>query len=183
MKCPNCRSPRITRKGRRRTRFGFRQLYHCRDCRRVFTDSKLLHKTYGPKVINSAISCYNLGNTLEQSAKLTNRRFKVKISKSSISHWLKEFRDICTYHKIRPEAVRSYQKEILVSKTFQHKDLAYNFRYHKPKLDLFCGDTDFPSLREYIENLEKLGCPYFFDDIENRCSQTKIAVRIGKESR
>lgn len=149
----------------------------------MFTDSKLLHKTYGPKVISSAINSYNLGNTLEESVKLTNKRFKVKVSKSSVSHWLKEFRNICTYHKLRPEVVKSYPKEILVSKTFEHNGLAYNFKYHRPKLDLFCKDAGFPSLREYIRNLGEAGCPRFFDDIESRCSQTKIAVRARKESR
>jgi len=127
MKCPKCRSSNIIRKGKRETKYGFRQLYHCKDCRREFADSKLLHKTYGPKVISSAISYYNLGNTLEESAKLTNKRFKVKVSKSSVSQWLKEFRNICTYHKIRPDAVKSYQKGVLVSKTFLHNGLAGAF--------------------------------------------------------
>jgi transposase-like protein len=169
MKCPNCKSPSIIRKGRRKTRFGFRQPYHCKECRREFTDSKLLHKTYGPKVISSAISYYNLGNTLQESAKLINRRFKVKVSKSSVSQWLKEYKDICTYHKIRPAVVKDYQKEILVSRTFTHSDLAYTFKYHRPKLDLFCVNAAFLSLKKYIMNLENVGCPQFFDGIENRC--------------
>ena len=78
MKCPNCGSSNIIKKGRRKTKLGFRQFFYCKDCGKGFVDSKLLHKTYGPKVIVSAVSCYNLGNTLEESAKLTNRRFKVK---------------------------------------------------------------------------------------------------------
>jgi len=176
MTCPNCRSSNIIRKGKRETRFGFRQLCYCKDCRRVFTDSKLLYKTYGPKVIGSAISCYNLGHTLEESAKLTNKRFKVKVSKSSVSQWLKEFRNICTYHKIRPEAVRSHQKEILVSKTFIHNDLAYNFKYHKPKLEMLCKDQGFSPLIRYLKRFEK-GCPKFLDDIENRCSQTNTVLK------
>jgi transposase-like protein len=182
MKCPNCKSPSIIRKGRRKTKFAFRQLYHCKECRREFADSKLLHKTYGPKVISSAISYYNLGNTLEESAKLTNRRFKVKVSKSSVSQWLKEFRDICTYHKLRTDVIKNYQKEILVSKTFLHNDLAYNFRYHKPKLEMLCNERGFSPLIGYLKRFEK-GCPSFFDDIENRCSQTELAVRIEKETR
>jgi len=182
MKCPNCKSPRIIRKGRRKVRFGFRQLYHCKDCRREFADSRLLYKTYGPKVISSAISCYNLGNTLEESARLTNRRYKVKVSKSSASQWLKEFGGICTYRKLRTGVVRDYQKDILVNKTFLHNDLAYNFRYHKPKLEMLCKDNGFSPLIEYVKRFEK-GCPLFFDDIKNRCSQTRISVKANKKVR
>jgi transposase-like protein len=190
MKCPRCKSPRITRRGRRETRFGFRQLFYCRDCRREFTDSKLLYKTYGPKVISSAICHYNLGNTLKESVKLTNKRYKVRLSTSSVSHWLAEFGDVCTYRKLRPAVVKGYQKEkrdkkvkeILVSKTFLHNDLAYNFKYHRPKLEMLCKDNGFSSLIEYVKRFEK-GCPSFFDEIENRCSQVRIAVRVKKETR
>ncbi len=182
MKCPNCGGLNTIKKGRRKTKFGFRQFYFCKDCEKGFIGSKLPHKTYGPKVIISAVTCYNLGNTLEESAKLTNRRFKVKISKSSVSQWLKELKNICTYYKIRPEIVKNYRKEILVSKTFKHNELAYNFKYHKPKLEMLCRNNNFSSLAEYIKKFEK-GCPEFFDDIENRCSQTKIEASIKKESK
>ncbi len=182
MRCPNCGNQNVVKKGRRKTKFGFRQFYYCKDCEKGFVGSKLPHKTYGPKIIISAVSYYNLGNTLETSAKLTNRRFKVKVSKSSVSQWLKELKYICTYNKIRPEVAKNYDQAILISKTFKHNDLAYNFKYHKPKLEMFCRNNDFFPLAIYIKNFEK-GCPDFFDDIKNRCSQTKIKVNIKKESR
>jgi len=182
MRCSYCKGLNIIKKGKRKTKFGFRQFYYCKDCEKGFISSKLPHKTYGPKVITNAISYYNIGNTLEESAKLTNRRFKVKISKSSVSQWLKELKNICTYYKIRPEALKNYGKDILVSKTFKHNDLAYNFKYHKPKLETLCKNSGFSPLIGYIESFEK-GCPKFFNDIENRCSQAKIEVKIKKESR
>jgi len=182
MRCPYCRSANIIRKGRRQTKLGFRKLFYCRDCRKGFSDSRLLHKTYGPKVISSAITYYNLGDTLEESVKHTNKKFKVKVSKSSVSQWLKEFKNICTYHKIRPEAIKSYQKMILVSKTFIHNDLSYNFKYHRPKLEMLCKDQSFSPLIGYLKRFEK-GCPKFFDEIENRCSQIKISVKVKKETR
>jgi len=183
MKCPHCKSPRITRKGRRRTKFGSRQLLYCKDCKKEFTDSKLLYKTYGPKVISNAISYYNLGNTLEKTAKLVNVRFKVKTSKSSVSQWLKEFKNICTYCKLRPKAVRMYPKDILASKTFVHNGLAYNFKFHKAKLEMLCQNKDIAPIATYIKRLLKDGCPSFFDKIENRCSQMKVEVKISKDTK
>lgn len=181
LKCPNCRSSNIIKKGTRETKLGFRQLYYCNDCQKGFVDSKLAHKTYGPKVITNTISYYNLGNTLEESAKLTNRRFKVKISKSSVSQWLKEFRSICTYYKIRPEVLKNFG-QVIFTKTFEHNDLAYNFKYHQPKLELLCKNSGFLPLIEYIKSFEK-GCPKFFNDIANRSSQTQIEVKIKKVKR
>lgn len=181
LKCLKCKSPEIIKKGKRETKFGVRQLYYCKKCKKIFVDSKLLFKTYGPKVIVNAISYYNLGNTLEESAKLTNKRFKVKISKSSVSQWLKEFKDICTYYKFRKKIFKEYKKDILVSKTFKHNELSYNFKYHKPKLDFFCGNKKYSPLMKYIEDLNN-GLPQFFNDIENRCSQIKININIIKKS-
>jgi transposase-like protein len=182
MNCPNCGGRNVIKKGKRKTKFGFRQFYGCKNCEKGFVGSKLPHKTYGPKVISSAVSCYNLGNTLEESAKLTNRRFKVKISKSSVGQWLKELKPICTYNKIRPEIVKNYGQEILAGKTFRHNDLAYNFKYHSPKLEMLCGKNDFSPLITYIKNFNT-GCPEFFNDIENRSSQIKTEVKIKKESK
>ena len=74
-RCPACKGENIIKKGRVGTKFGSKQIYFCRDCGRRFANRKLSHKTYGPKVITNAITYYNLGNTLEETAKLVNRRF------------------------------------------------------------------------------------------------------------
>ncbi len=176
--CPKCGKGNVIKKGRRKTKFGFRQFYYCKDCESGFTDSKLPNKTYGPGVIVNAINFYNLGNTLEESAKHINRRFKVKVSKSSVHSWLNEFMDICTYHIIRDEVLTTYSKDVLVSKTYEHNGLNYNFKYHRGKTDILCK---YPSLAEYVKGLER-GCPEFFEN-DNRCSQRKITISFKKSDR
>ncbi|MBU4346416.1 MAG: hypothetical protein KKH29_03700 [Candidatus Omnitrophica bacterium] len=198
IECPNCNSKNVIRKGRAATKFGSKQIYLCRDCGRRFGDRKLVYKTYGPRVITSAISYYNLGNTLEEAAKLVNGKYKVKVSKSSVHEWVKEFKDICSYHEIR-EKISSIKngsmnkerggsiskerggKSILVSKTFEHNDLNYNFKFHKPKLEILCKDNGFLGLTEYIKGFER-GCPDFFKEDE-RCSQLRVDIRIEKIDR
>ncbi len=181
IRCPACNGKNIIRKGKAATKFGSKQIYLCRDCGRRFADRKLPHKTYGPKVITNAISYYNLGNTLEEAAKLVNRRFKVRISKSSVHQWLKEYRDICTYYETREKALKDYGKDILASKTFEHNGLNYNFKFHKPKLEILCKENGFYGLVKYINGFEK-GCPDFFKEDE-RCSQFKIDIKINKENK
>lgn len=176
--CKNCKSKNIIRKGTVKTKSGEKQIYLCKDCGKKFVEGKFSHKTYGPKVIVNAITYYNLGNTLEESSRLINSRFKVTTSKSSVHRWLEDFKNICTYHEIREKVLKNYGKEILVSKNFEHNGLAYNFKYHRAKLDILC--SRFPSLTSYIKKFE-MGTPKFFDSIENRCSQLKLDVNIRRE--
>ena len=178
VRCAFCKSKNVVRKGKQKTKFEYVQLFYCKDCGRKFTGRKLKNKTYGPKIILNAISYYNLGNTLQESAKLVNRRFKVRVSKSSVHTRIKEFKNICTYHKIRDKILKEYGKDIIVSKDFVHNDLAYNFKYHKAKLEILAHL--YPSLINYIKSFEK-GCPEFFDSIEHRCSQLKLNLKIRKE--
>ncbi len=157
---------------------GKRQFFFCRDCKKTFSGSKFLYKTYGPKIIVNAVTYYNLGNSLKESAKLINKRFKVKVSKSSISYWLKEIKGFASYSKIRNKIPKNYRKKVLFNKVFEHNNLNYNFRYHKIKSKIFF--KKFPSLISYIKKFEE-GCPRFFDKIESRCSQEKIKIYFNKK--
>ncbi len=140
-------------------------------------------KTYGPRVIVNAISCYNLGNTLKESVRLTNKRFKVNVTKSSVHRWLMEFKDMCTYHKIRAMVLRDYEKgKIIFSKTFEHKGLSYNFKYHRGKLDILGNSDGLSTLREYINGFE-MGCPVKFFEEDERCSPLMIDIKNKREGR
>ena len=175
LKCPHCNGKNIVRYGK----YDDKQIYYCKDCRKKFIDKELKNKSYNAKVIINAITYYNLGHTLDKSAKLINQRFKVRTSKSSVHSWVKEFSDVCTYGKLRSQVVKKYGDEILLTHCFRHHDLLYNFKYHKPKLEILCK---YPSLVQYLKNLGRQ-CP---DDIfkdNKRCSQLLINVKIKKEER
>lgn len=182
IRCPNCRGKDVIKKGKRETRFGLRQVFYCKNCKRKFTLRKISDKAYSPKVIINSINYYNLGHTFEKSAKLVNQRFKVKVTKSSVHRWVEEFKKICLYHKMREEVLKEYGKDILVSKTFKHNGLAYNFKFHKPKLEMLCGENGFSKLSEYVKGFDS-GCPEFFEKIEKRCSKLKLSLKVKKESR
>jgi ATP-dependent exoDNAse (exonuclease V) beta subunit len=73
--------------------------------------------------------------------------------------------------------LKRYGKDIIVSKNFTYRGLAYNFKYHKGKLEIL--GEEFHSLVSYIRRCEA-GCPPFFNAIENRCSQLRLEVTIEK---
>jgi transposase-like protein len=174
--CPKCNKKEIIRYGWQEGK----QIYFCKDCKKKFRTNRLKNKTYSSKIITNAITYYNLGNTLNETVKLINMRFKVKISKSCIHKWIKEFSSICSYKKLRSRVVKKYSGNIIDSFSFQHSGLTYNFTYHIPKLEFLAAR--FPSLIRFILDMEK-ECPSDFFKEDERCSQLKIDAKIKKEGK
>ncbi len=134
------------------------------------------NKIYSPKIITAAISAYNLGNTLEASAGIVNRRFKTKLSKNSVHVWVNEFKSLCAYSRIREDIAKIYGNKTLFGKTFEHSGLKYEFQYHAPKLGLLCNNG-FSNLANYVKGFEN-GCPDYFNAIKNRCSEASSNIQI-----
>ena len=174
IRCPHCNEENVIKYGR----YGKVQIYYCKDCRKRFRDKALKEKTYSPQVVTAAITQYNLGSTLEKSALYVNRRFKAKVSKSSVHSWIKEFSNICTYEKLRPKVMKKYKGKIIFESSFQHSGLTYNFRYHLPKVEMLC--TRFHSLARYLQEM-KSRCPSDIFKENQRCSQLQIDVEIERK--
>jgi len=180
IKCPICKSKNVIKKGRKKTKYRIKQAFYCKNCKRYFVDKEMKNKTYSAKVIINAINYYNLGNTLEESSSLVNRRFKVKTSKSSVKRWVSEYSNTCSFKNIRKQVFKDYKKEeIIFTKSFKHQGLEYLFRYHKAKLKLYT--ICFPGLSKYIERLEE-NCPSDVFEGGIRCSDISFNVIINISS-
>ena len=175
-----CKGKNVVRRGRQKTNSKLKQIYYCKDCKKRFVFSSLKGKSFDARVILNAISYYNLGNTLEQSSKLVNKKFRVKTSKSIIHKWLNEFKDIFSYHRLRNKVLRKYGKDVIASKLFKHRGLTYNYKYHKAKLDLF-GKRHY-ALLKYLKSFEK-SFPHKFFEKDERCSQIKVDIKTLKKDK
>jgi len=165
------------KKGMRKKKQGDEQRYYCKTCQKWFVLGTFQHKTYHAEIIRDALSLYNQGLTFRQTATTLNRRFKVHTTPSSVQRWNAEFKNICTYSPLRSTLQKHYGNTMIVAKNFKYQGLAYNFKYHRGKLDLLCDAL--PSLLAYIQRCET-GCPQFFNTIQNRCSQVPLEVTIEK---
>jgi len=77
------------------------------------------NKTYPISIVLKAISTYNLGNTLEKTAEIINKRHSLQITPPTILAWLNEYKDVCTFNKLRKETLKIWNtKNIIFSKTF-----------------------------------------------------------------
>jgi len=176
--CPHCHGKDVVRRGISSLKLSSKQVYFCKTCRKKFSTGGLAYKTYSPAVIVAALNQYNLGDTLEETARHVNRRFKVKVSKSTVHLWLHEFADLGNYHRIRDEVLSKFGKDIVVSKEFEHHGLNYNFKYHRGKLGWL--GPEFSGLVRYIKAFEQ-GAPDYSQQDE-RPSQLRIELKVNFET-
>ncbi|MDP2907975.1 MAG: PD-(D/E)XK nuclease family protein [Nanoarchaeota archaeon] len=152
IKCPNCDSKYVTKKGTRKNRLQKIQLYKCKSCSKTFTQSinELKNKTYTPKIILNSISYYNLGYTQQQTSKIIARKHKISVPQKTLSNWINNYKNICTYYRLREKAKQIYYPEFLIfSKKFYHEQV-YNFQMHNAKLDLLFEDTEFSKHKKFL---------------------------------
>lgn len=174
MKCPECKSKHIIKKGKLNVRYGSKQRYLCKDCGRRFVDRELKYKTYPPRVIYSAINYYGLGYNLQAVSTLVNKAFRIKTSRTTIHSWIREFQHLTAISSMREHFTGD--KDILFTKRFEHENLDYEFMYHKYKLDVLVKER-FPGLTRYITRFEG-GCPDTFFEIGERCSKPRVKTNV-----
>jgi len=187
--CPYCNSEETKKFGITRLKREITQRYRCNSCNKTFSNRKLKHKTYPARIILNSISTYNLGHTLKQTKKEIAKRFHIKIPESTIHSWLKEYSNICTFTRIREQAVKlNKPEEMIFSQKLQHNQV-YNFQLHKAKLALQAKELPeqkFQLLKDYLEFVQSNNFPHHIfsipdEELEKRASQLKASLlRITK---
>jgi transposase-like protein len=172
-KCPYCLSKNIKKHGTQKKKLHTIQRYFCKDCQKTFNlQHQSNNKTYPITTILNAISFYNLGHSQAKIIKLISRKFKQKPSQKTISNWLNEYKNICTYNKLRKESKKLYPaEEIIEQHTLMHNNLPYKFQLHKAKLYLLFHNKLYNNqfhntsrfyepLKNYLEKIPKKEFPH-----------------------
>lgn len=158
--CPYCNSNSTVKRGRRKRKFRIIQQYQCKSCKKFFLpktqSSSQANKTYPIDIILKAVSTYNLGHTLKQTTEKINNKHQIKISISTLSSWLNEYRQICTFNRLRQQAVQLHNpREIIFSQRLDHNQI-YNFKYHRAKLQLLFTNPKYSSFTSTARFQEKM---------------------------
>jgi hypothetical protein len=135
--CPYCSCHVLTRRGTRKKKLEIVQLWRCASCKRVFTPgpAALRNRTYPLRMILSALTDYDIGYTLEQTAARLNKKTKRTVSPSTIAAWLEEYKQHCTYRRLRAKGrTRFPATQTIRSIKLYHRQV-YAYAYHRPKLD------------------------------------------------
>ena len=85
--CPYCGSHTISRKGVRKKKLEIVQIWRCASCKRTFTPSPaaLRNKTYPICTVLQALTLYNLGYSLTETAKRLKSKSGRAVSPSTIA--------------------------------------------------------------------------------------------------
>src|SRR5580704_2209233 len=168
--CPHCGSRSLTRRGTRRKKLEIVQLWRCGSCKRVFTPgpAALRNRTYPLRMILSALTDYDLGFTLEETAARLKKKTNRNVSPSTIASWLEQYKRHCSYRRLRAQGLSRYPANQTIRAIKLYHRQIYSYAYHRPKLDLLrrgilddkrSGDTRFTQLADFLEHVPT-DCPH-----------------------
>ena len=175
-KCPICNKKDIVYNGWNQNK----QIYYCKNCKKKFIRTELKNNNYNSTIIISAISYYNLGNTLDEVVQLINKKYKINVADNIIYSWIKDYYKICNYQKIRSYILKNHNGGIIDAFSFNHHNLTYNFMFHKPKLKFLCDK--YPNLLNYILKMKELYPRNFFNK-DKKHSNLKLDIDFRREGR
>jgi transposase-like protein len=169
--CPQCNSSKnIVKNGTRTLKEDTVQLYLCRTCNKKFSDRKLSHTSYPPKVILSALSYYNQGHTLDMTIRTMRRKYKTKIPMSTLRNWISRHQDELPATKLRKKYDLDPNQTIKTRRLFHPQP--YLFKVHTLKLNI--KGKQFPQLKRYIN--------YMLNNPMDHIFQSKKILRVSELS-
>jgi len=199
--CPKCSgADSVVKSGTRDIREDTVQIYLCNDCQRKFSKRKLANISYPPRLILRALTYYNQGHSLNETTKFMNRRYKVKIPRSTLTSWRERHGPGLPFNRLRDRYELDPNKNIRTRKLFHPQPLL--FKVHGLKLNL--KGLEFPQLKQYIYSMlderhdhifqdkKALRCSYVARDLEPpevskrtvkdspACKMTNLALELAR---
>jgi transposase-like protein len=191
--CPHCGSHVLKRRGTRKKKLEIVQLWRCSSCKRVFTPgpAALRNKTYPLRMILSALTDYDIGYTLEETAARLKKKTNRTVSPSTIAAWLRQYHQHCSYRRLRAKGLARFPANQTIRSIKLYHRQVYAYAYHRPKLDfLRAGILDnkraasaastarFAPLADFLESIPTV-CPHGLftrdEDPKARASQARPA--------
>ena len=183
IECPYCGSHAVSRKGVRKKKLEIVQLWRCSSCKRIFTPgpAALRNKTCPIRLVLQALTLYNLGYSLNETAKRLKSKAGRAVSPSTIATWIGAHKEHTTFRRLRAEATTIYPPEQTIRSIKLYHRQIYAFAYHRAKLTLLrCNPQHrrFEALATFLENVPAK-CPHDLfrreDDPKARASQARPA--------
>ncbi len=180
--CTACGFKKVVKRGYRKKKMETLPLYLCKSCGHTFTKQIVRSKTYPIKIIFEALSLYHLGHSLSEVSSRLKGRFGLMIKKSTLGSWTKEFKELCTYNRLRDKGLKLFTpRQMLYAITLYHKQV-YRFCCHRAKLQLLFEPTShqrFMPLKKYLENIAS-DCPHKLFQGETRSSSTDAGFSLDQ---
>ena len=138
-------------------------------------------------MILSALTDYNIGYSLQETAARLKKKTNRSVSPSTITAWLQQYQQHCTYRRLRASGLARFRAEQTIRTIKLYHRQVYAYAYHRPKLEFVRngslddkrkGDTRFAALADFLESVPTR-CPHELfrsdDDPKARASQAHPA--------
>jgi hypothetical protein len=188
-RCPHCNSKRLIKKGTRKKKLEDVPIFRCRACGRTFGPGPraLRNKTYPIPEILEALTLYDRGNTLEDTARKISSRYGHGVAPSTISRWHAQHPALTTYRRIRDRGRRLFTPtQVIRTHKLYHRQV-YEFAYHRAKFAFLrdgtlddkraAGATStsrFSPLADFLESIPKT-CPHDLFRRDDGCRGSQLA--------
>jgi hypothetical protein len=151
------------------------QVYQCAECLRRFAlGDASKHKSYPLKVILETVSSFNHGHSLTETQALIRRRLHIHVPERTISSWIKEFRELASYARLRGAGKALFRpNELIQSYALEHRQV-YLFQVHRAKLDILsrtCGIRGIEGLKTYFDTVGPTYPHHLFGESTQRSSK------------
>ena len=127
--CPKCSGTDVIRYGYRYNQSENAKISYCNDCSSKYSRRTIKNITYPPSIILNSVSTFNLGFSIDETNKIINKRYGIKVPRSTIYSWIRKYENICTFTKKVRKNYRIDPKTIIQSKKLNHIQV-YNYKYH-----------------------------------------------------
>lgn len=174
--CPYCSSKDTVKSGLRKKKYELQQRFLCNACARLFVAPKAKGKSFPLKVILEAISYYNTGFTLAESCRFLKEKSGLDVKEASLSNWLKEYKELCSYSRMREYGLKLYSPHQVIQTVNLYHRQVYEFSYHRAKTALILQDfkhSKFENVREFLEAVQT-ECPHQFFQEGERASEENV---------
>ena len=175
-RCPHCNAgaAKLTSRGVRKKKLETVRLFRCRSCGRSFTPGPraLRNKTFPLPEILEALTLYNRGHSLAETAVRLSSRHGHAVNPATVSRWLSERPRLTTYRRLRARGRALFPPTSLIRTLKLYHRQVYEFSYHRAKLAFLRDGTlddkrnttpqssvRFAALADFIESVPTT-CPH-----------------------
>src|SRR5262245_45890079 len=191
--CPHCGSHVLTRRGTRKKKLEIVQLWRCASCKKVFTPgpAAIRGKTYPLRTVINALSTYNLGYSLEDTAARIKSKSGRHIGSSTVADWLAQHKPLMSYLRLRDRGRHLFPPEQTIRSIKLYHRQVYGYAFHRPKLEFLrrgelddkrAGDTHFAAVANFLEAVPLI-CPHDLFCVEDRARASQAAPAFADISR